>query len=58
MRVTVCRADTGVRHWQQRPLKAIAAAMRDAAAMSSVGDSLGVRTQDPNIKSVVLYLLS
>ncbi len=24
----------------------------------SVGDPLGVRTQDPNIKSVVLYLLS
>ena len=23
-----------------------------------LGDSLGARTQDPNIKSVVLYLLS
>ena len=25
---------------------------------SSFGDPLGARTQDPNIKSVVLYLLS
>ncbi len=29
-----------------------------SAAFRAVGDSLGARTQDPNIKSVVLYLLS
>ena len=33
---------------------------RDEASASSLllGDSLGARTQDPNIKSVVLYQLS
>ena len=31
---------------------------KDFITKSFFGDSLGARTQDPNIKSVVLYLLS
>ena len=31
---------------------------RGASKNAPLGDPLGARTQDPNIKSVVLYLLS
>ena len=50
MSVTVCRADTGVRHWQQRPLKAIAAAMRDAAAIQVRVIRLGFEPKTPTLK--------